>query len=176
MAFAGDFLAAANLVPFGLIASRQHGAASSYDANGNIQFTTAGGTVFTPGRVDDLLITGASDILLALADDTNDGSAADTGVLVTAAAGANQHGLPANFGPGRGGWAGAGTNSRDRLICEIRQAHNDVAAITNAGAPVVRICGDTIANGQTSIVIKNMSEVELESAQLRIRLDHSIQP
>jgi len=29
---------------------------------------------------------------------------ADTGVLVTAAAAANQHGLPSNFGEGRGNW------------------------------------------------------------------------
>lgn len=176
MAFAGDFGAAGNLIPFALCYSPVYGQATGYDANGNLQFTTPGGTVVTPARIDHLQITAGQNILAALVDNTDDGSAADTGVFVAAAAAANQHGLPVNFGPGRGNWGdGNPANDRARLRAFIDSAINTVAAVTNAGGPHVRVNGDTIAGGLTSIVIKNMSEVALASAVIDLQVQHSIQ-
>lgn len=173
MAFAGDFGAAANLVPFGLIFTRRWGLAVGYDAGGNIQFQPdgAGGEIITPQRVDGLFISGANDILAALVDNTDDGSAADTGVLVTAAAAANQHGLPANFGPGRGNWVDP-DNAFDLDVRPLTQ-RNTVAAATNTGGPVLRAIA--VAGGDLTLAFKNMSEVALANATLLVRMVHSIQ-
>lgn len=171
MAFAGTFGAAANLVPFGLISSKQYGAASGYDANGNLQFTTPGGTVITPQRINDLFIAADTDILAALVDNTDDGSAADTGVFATEAPAANEHSLPANFGPGRGNWT---ADLLGQLRVDIMEAVNTVAAITNAGGPHIRARG--LAAGDVTVVVKNMSEVALASGLFRLQMEHSIQP
>jgi hypothetical protein len=170
MAFAGDYGAAANLIPFALISSKQYGVASGYDADDNLQFTTPGGTTVTPESVQDLVISAGNDVLAALLNNTDDGSAVDSGALVSAAAIANEHGLPANFGPGRGNWTQLDLIN---LNVESREEINTVAAITNTGGPVVRAI--TLAGSNVGISIKNMSEVVLASQTLRIRLDHSIQ-
>lgn len=169
MAFAGTFGAAANLIPFGIINSPIHGAGVSYDANGNLQFQTPGGTVFTPERLDDLFIVGSGDVLAALVDNTDDGSAADSGVLVSTAPAANQHGLPANFGPGRGNWLATDVF---RTIVEFISAGNTVALATNTGGPVVRGLG---AGPELAAVIKNMSVVALATTTIRVAVRHSIQ-
>jgi len=176
MAFAGTFGASGNLIPFALIQSKQYGQATGYDASGNLQFTTPGGTVFTPDRVDDLVISAETDQngppLAALANNTDNGSAADTGVLVTAAPAANQHGLPANFGLGRGNWAAADLTG---IHVEFLAAVNTVAGVTNVGGPLVR-ARTPVAVGNFSVAVKNMSEVALESCTLLVQVEHSIQP
>lgn len=118
MAFAGSFGAAAALIPFGIITNILGESSPGYDANGNITFTRASGQVYTPARVDTLIISGTTDqtpplgLLTvgfpAIAD-------ADTGQLTTAVAGVNQHGLPANFGPGRGKWGGVNVTGLNRI-------------------------------------------------------------
>ena len=170
MAFAGTFGAAANQIPFGILASKQYGAASGYDADGRIQFTTPGGTVITPDRFDDLFITATGDILLALVNNDDDGVPADNGLIVSGAPAANQHGLPTNFGPGRGNWV---ANDLGSLKVEFRGAINTVGAVTNTGGPVLR--GATLAGADAVISIKNMSEVVLASATIRVQMEHSIQ-
>jgi len=171
-----SFGAAAALVPFGMIISPKWGLGTSYDANGNIQFTTPGGTLVTPDRVDNLLLVGITDPLLALADDTDDGSAADTGVLTTAAPIAgNAHHLPANFGIGRGAWTNAvnsGLPSFLHFEVSFATANNTVAAVTNAGGPYVRTLAQ--AAGDVTVAIKNMSEVTLNFSTIVVRLRHSI--
>lgn len=176
MAFAGSFGASANLIPFGILSSKQWGTASGYDANGNLQFTTPGGTVLTPERIDDLFIAatqvaGPSDPLAALIDNDDTGAGADSGVLVTAAPAANQHGLPANFGPGRGNWT---ADDLGALKVTIPRAVNTVAAGTNVGGPVVRSIN--VAAGDVTVAFKNMSEVVLNNATIRVQMEHTIQP
>lgn len=48
---------------------------------------------------------GGTDLLAVRVGAAFDETAADTGLFVTAEPGADQHGLPANFGPGRGNWS-----------------------------------------------------------------------
>ena len=175
MAFAGTFGGAAKLVPPDLIFSAKFGVGTSYDADGNLQFTTPGATLVTPDRVDELLISGAGDILAALINNSDDGSAADTGVLVTAAAGANQHGLPANFGLGRGKWVNADNAKLPSSInvqLDFQQSINTVQGVTNVGGPYVRALVQ--AGGDLTIAIKNMSEVILASSAMRLTLRHTI--
>jgi hypothetical protein len=171
MSFAGNFGAAGAMVPAGNMYSRQYGVSVSYDADDNLQFTTLGGTVVTPERVNDLFVVGGGGILLPLIDNDDSGAGADTGVLLTSSPLAtNFHGLPANFGPGRGNWT---ENDRRSMDIEIVEAINTVAAITNVGGPVVRTRAVTL--GDFNVTFKNMSEVALADALFRIRLDHTIQ-
>lgn len=173
MAFAGDIGANA-LIPFGSLFSRQYGLGVSYDADDNLQFATPGGDVITPARIDELLILGNNGELAALVDNTNDGSVADCGVLVTAAftPAADESGLPANFGLGRGGWL----TDEDllRVACTLRSVENTVGAVTDTGGPVVRAIRSAGVN-DLEIVIKNMSEVALETCTIELTMLHSIQ-
>ena len=176
MAFAGSFGAAANLIPFAMLQSKLYGQASGYDANGNLRFTTPGGTVVTPERIDSLVIsaiTAVSAPLGVLTNNTDDGTAVDTGVLATGVPAANQHGLPANFGLGRGRWSGLEVATSLRV--EILVAVNTVAAGTNTGGPVVRT-KTPIVGGNFTVAIKNMSEVVLASGVILVQFEHSIQP
>ena len=176
MAFSGDFGAAGNYIPFALLYSPVHGPATGYDGSGNLQFATPGGKTITPERLDDLQITAGGDILLPLVDDTNDGSADDTGLLVSGApVVANAHSLPNNCGPGDGGWTTSGVSNRARLRCTLDGAINTVGLATDIGGPIVRLCGTVLALGQTEIVVKNMSPADLASAVIHLQVTHSIQ-
>ncbi|HMO94949.1 MAG TPA: hypothetical protein PKD27_02445, partial [Tepidiformaceae bacterium] len=128
-----------------------------------------------PLRIDSLVLSGATDgtpVLAALANNTDDGSAADTGVLTTAAPAANQHGLPRNFGVGRGNWNVLLMAAVVRV--EFLAAINTVAAVTNTGGPVVRTKVPLVGN--FTVAIKNMSEVALASGVILVQFEHSIQP
>jgi len=141
MAFAGSFGAAAALIPFGIITNLLGETSPGYDANGNIMFTRASGQVYTPTRVDTLIITATTDQtpplgicttgLPTIAD-------ADTGGLTTAAPGANQHGLPVNFGPGRGRW-GVDPTGFNRLRASVSSVLN-VGVVADSAGSVQTVC------------------------------------
>jgi len=111
MAFGTCIGAAAGLVqaasithPAGQYADQVNGAAAA--AGPFWQATEVEGR----GQLMGIIITGdgvGTDLLAVRAGAAFDITAADTGALVTDEAAANQHGLPANFGPGRGHWTEA---------------------------------------------------------------------
>jgi len=111
MSFGGNFGPVGNLVPFGIIKNILGEQASGYTPDGKIKFMTPSGREYTPDRIDTLVILGfavqGNPPLAAVVPGNPSTANADTGILVTAAPSAplSQHGLPANFGPGRGKWA-----------------------------------------------------------------------
>ena len=126
-----------------------------------------------------------------------------TGVLVTAAAAANQHGLPANFGAGRGQWA-AGDLARLRIeimyndtatrdfVATLIQAtdsnamgtevditqHDEgggAAALSYSRGAKTRVLAITLANGDLTIVVKNLGSVAVAGASILLSFEHSVQ-
>jgi hypothetical protein len=177
MAFAGTFGPSGNLIPYKLIQNIKGESASGYDANGNIKFITADGVEYTPARVDTLIITGASDDggppLDATVAGPTQASSADTGQLVSAAPAVNQHGLPANFGPGRGNWNDpTGGLARLRVQPEIEitttQAPAGQGSVMPLNAPV-------LGGANVSAFVRNFFGDELKALILIVECIHSIQ-
>lgn len=164
----GMLLATSLIVPQGAVA---------YDtAAGFTDDIVAGGRLLRPsgssyGLTFMRIAESAGTPLLALADNSNDGSAADTVVFTTAAPAANQVGLPSNFGPGRGRWTQALVAFQ--LCVEIRERVNTVAGISNVGGPEIRTI--SYANGNFTVAVKNMSEVALANFAIIFRVRHSIE-
>lgn len=113
MAFAnigasGALVAAANILPAGAYALQPNGTAS---ATGPYWRKSAAGVAGRQSGSDRssrlnqiAIIAAGGDLLVDFVATPAAIANADTGAFVTAAAAANQHGLPANFGPGRGNW------------------------------------------------------------------------
>lgn len=175
MAFAGDFGAAAALVPFALITNILGETSPGYDADGNITFTKASGQVYTPARVDTLIIAAGTDQTAPLGI-CQAGAASianvDTGQLTTAAAGANQHGLPKNFGPGRGNWGGTNATGHNRLrVTAIAALTVNVVADAAGSLQALPAQSGTDA---TATVRSFFGEVT-DSLQLIVECVHSVQ-
>lgn len=176
MAFGGNFGAAINLVPFGIIFNAEGEVGAGYDANDNLQFQRASGSVYTPRRVDMLLIAGVvggSPVLGAVTLGAFAGADVDCGTLVTAAPGLNEHGLPANFGPGRGKWPSS---------LRLRVHQNDTAIVvadSGGQAPTnlasVQTTLGFVGPGDVSAFIRNLHIQELDTLFLRVECIHSIQ-
>jgi hypothetical protein len=126
--------------PGGMIGAVNIAPAGAYAADG-ITWLKAQGIAFAPtppSNLNALLrqrrasfksIQVGQVTLTARADATSDGTAGDTGVLVTAAPAANQHGIPINFGPGRGRWTTDDVSHRLWVVYyEINTPAGDVPA------------------------------------------------
>jgi hypothetical protein len=114
-----------------------------------------------------LVVAIAGAALAAYADATVDGSAADTGILVTAAPAANEHGLPANFGPGRGNWQ---IQDAHRISTDVLETG---MAAPVAGGQVVEL-DIQISGGDMRLAYKNLSTIALTGFAVRIRFDNAI--
>lgn len=166
----GQILAGAVLSPLSSVAGRYNVADGIswevLNANGS---RIAGGQEAAQHRVNSLIlnISAGGTALAAYADATVDGSAADTGVLTTAAAAANQHAIPANFGPGRGNWTNADMN---RLDVDVEVAHD---AYSPAGdGSLIRDTRALIA-GNVVLTFKNMSVDSLDAVNVYLHYRHS---
>lgn len=107
--------------------------------------------------------------LSAFADQTVDGSAVDTGILVTGTPAANQHGIPTNFGPGRGNWVLA---DLVRLTIDVLYAR-PAAFAANLARPAVAVV--TLSGGNVTIVFKNQANQDLSTLGLRLHYNHSLE-
>lgn len=179
MAFGGNFGAAGNLVPFALFRTLDGEAGAGYDADGNLILERASGSLYTPRRIDTLLISGLAteaggSVLAAVTvGASGDPADADVGQLVTSVAAANQHGLPANFGLGRGRWgAGRGVN---RLFCHAIDTALDVGAGPANLASVQTTLGNIGLGDDVAITIRNLHIQALDYLLLRPEFLHSIQ-
>lgn len=174
MAFGGTIGPSGALIPANIIFNIKGELGHSYDADGRIRFQDASGNIYTPERVDTLFVQIAIDQAVpplgALLVGNENPANADTGVLVTAAPAANQNGLPVNFGPGRGRWAGP--TGQQRIRCEASETLNVVAVAAGAGSVVARSgAGPTDA----LVTVRNFHGEQLSQLTLRVSVEHSVQ-
>lgn len=172
MAFTGTMGAAAAMTPIGVLSAP--GGALAYAADA-IRLTKTPLNSVTPilqPRLANLRFTmaaGQNQVLQALAVGVADPANGDTGSLVTAAPGVNQHGIPANFGPGRGNWT---QNDLERLRVHIQAGFYSTAAITNVGGPLV--ASRVLAAGDITILVRNMSQIVLVGLVIDLEWRHSV--
>lgn len=111
MAFAGSMGAAQAMTPIARL-STPDGATLTYDTDGFTILKQPFNTV-TPilyPQINNLrwtLITGQGPNLLVMVAGASVAANADVGALVTGVPSFNEHGIPSNFGPGRGNWVAA---------------------------------------------------------------------
>lgn len=178
MAFGGTFGPSGNLIPFALISNLKGEQASGYDAAGNIKFLNSAGVEYTPARVDTLIIVGqdadGNPPLAAMAAGPVAAAAADCGQLVTAAPAANQHGLPANFGPGRGNWSGpTGQLGRLRVTPEVDMT--TLAAPAGQGS-VMPLNAPVLGGDDVAAFVRNFFNQPIStSLTLIVECLHSVQ-
>jgi len=182
MTFGGQFGPGGNLVPFGLIKNIKGEIASGYDAAGRIVFINADGEDYTPERVDTLIIVaqptgqgeGTSFPLGAATPGIGLPNALDVGTLVSAVPGLTEHGLPTNFGPGRGNWNGP-TGHYTRLRLSQSSVVNVPALAVASSTGGVEIGpfdpgGSNVAGG-----VRNLNAVALVVMQIIVECIHSVQ-
>lgn len=154
----------------------------TYDSDGLTALFASGGKVFGQSRklFHTLVLTsfagefvGQQAVpLSAFVDASVDGSAVDTGVLVSAAPAANQHGLPINFGPGRDGWL---TGDLEKLASSLRAVLPAAFAAGAGAASIIEVVGGLGPNGRDiRIVVKNQAAANLTTLQIRLRYDHTV--
>lgn len=175
----GGMLTAANLrIPYG-------NGIGAYDANNRLVPAAAGSQgvyIGDPGsqllnqlRTFEFFATSGEFVgqqavpLSAFADQTVDGSAVDTGVLVSAVPAANQHGIPTNFGPGRGNWF---LPDLPRLTVEIWYVRLTTFGANFGWPEVVAI---DLLGGNITIVVKNQANQSLSTLGLRLHYNHSLE-
>jgi len=166
MAFGGNAGAAAGLLAIGTYIPNPGSDAASYDGD-DLEYTEGGAHAYgapDPLRNVTLLITTP---LSVWADATVTGAADDTGILTTAAAGTDEHGLPANFGPGRGNWT---LQDIARLTVDVRTTDPTPAV----SQPPVSVVGLTVSTGDLVITCKNQNTVAPAAITVKLRYDHSM--
>lgn len=149
---AGALIQAASLQPTGAYAGPNADAWFVDRVNG-------GGRAYQPSRLNKIIVSGARLLEPAAAaapDPAND----DTGRLVTAAAGANEHGLPSNFGRGRGHWRDGDEERVRVLIMPQDDAKTGVASTAGDISPFVYPVAHSVravfdGNGDISIDVQN---------------------
>jgi len=143
---------------------------SVYDDDDNLEFQTPDGS-HVKGGADQLskVVYSFPAALLAYVDATQDGSAADTGILTSANSAADQHGLPANFGPGRGNWT-KGDNYR--ISVELVNQYGDPVA--GGAVEVVSTEVDGVDPGDIRMILKNLSEADVSFLDIRVQYEHSL--
>lgn len=174
MAFAGTIGPSGALVVATQIRNIKGELGVSYDAEDRLAFQGPNG-VYTPARVDTLIITsndgedGAP--LSALLAGSQNIANADTGALVTAAPAADQHGLPSNFGPGRGRWT-ADPTGEQRARCSTSEQLDVVDPALGVGS-VSSVAASTA--GDAIIICRNFHGEDLTSLVLYVECVHSVQ-
>lgn len=180
MAFGGDFGPDQALLPFGIISNIKGEAATGYDADGRIKFADAAGREYTPERIDTLVIVGEDDQtppLAALVAGVGSAANADAGLLVTAAPKANEHGLPTNFGPGRGRWSTSSTGTVNRFRIELGQELT-ASALPEAGASLGQGSVGAMTSADTDDVqalVRNYHGDDLDTLKIVVECVHSVQ-
>jgi hypothetical protein len=174
MAFSGTIGPSANLIPATIIRNIKGEFGASYDSAGRIAFTSASGQVYTPDRVDTLFViietAGNVPPLGPLVVGSTNIANADAGALVTAVPAANQHGLPTNFGPGRGRWAS--DTGQQRIRCSVFEELNVVSVANGIGS--VSIISGSAGNNAT-VICRNFHGEQLSSLTLMLECVHSVQ-
>ncbi len=175
MAFAtAGFGAATGPITATLIVSAVGEVGASYDASGNLVFTRATASTWTPSRFDTIIMDSGADPLGPLLTGPFAVAGADCGMFVSASAGgvvyaASTQGLPANFGPGRGKWTQAEV-ARLRVTCRPRVTVGAIA--TGVGASFSVNVALVVADVQISI--RNHIEEKLDLMSIRIECRHSM--
>ena len=191
MSFGGTFGPAGNLVPFGIIQNLEGESSPGYDAAGRIMFARKSGSIYTPDRVDTLIMFGdkdGSNPLDKLTPDGMIGGTPDIGTLVSAVPQVflGQHGLPTNFGPGRDKWGSVAPVSQIGSFAYGRfriQAEPVIAVSSEQGGPAPVACqGSVMINSTVSSdpnnvygVVRNYFGVPVPSLILIVECLHSAQ-
>lgn len=173
MAFAGNFGASGALVPFAICSnlSAEQGSAYGVVGDDTLQFERASGSDYTPAQINTLLLDGGA-ALGAVVAGAASAANADVGVLVSSAPAANQHGLPANFGPGQGNWTQASAN---RVRVSFREQSTAVAGPPVLGPGSAVVADVLFAAGDIAISIRNQNAVALNELTVIVEFLHSIQ-
>ena len=174
MAFAGNFGASGALIPFGICfnLSAEQGAAYDPVLTSQLRFERASTSTYTPTSINTLILDGGAAALGAAVAGAASEANADCGLLVSDVPAANQNGLPANFGPGRGNWTPADAL---RIRVSFRESCTVVAGppVTGPGSVVVDSLG--VVGGNISILIRNQNAVALTNLNVIVEYLHSIQ-
>lgn len=171
MAFAGGFGAAAAQITAGNIELNTGEGGDSYDADGRLVVGRASGSLYTPARIDTIqVLSKGGNPLGAIVAGGPDPANVDTGELVSAVPGANQHGLPANFGPGRGKWT-----ERDLNRIRVWARPSYTKAVNNDTAGMMTETGAILVGGDVVIRVRNHDSVAVGPCVLIVELTHSVQ-
>jgi len=184
MAFGGTMGAAGNLIPFGIIFNLKGEQAAGYDAAGRIRFTNADGVVYTPERVDTLVVNVSVDEingppLKAIVPGGDSIANADCGELVTSAPAANEHGLPTNFGPGRGNWNEFLADSGPYSLPRVRVGYQPKITAPQQGfggqGSVMTTDQAPVGAADLSVRTRNFFGVDIDKVLMVVECLHSIQ-
>lgn len=169
---AASFGAAGNLVPFGLISNIIGEQAVGYDASGNLIFQRASGSTYTPERVDTLVINAGDGVLGALLAGPPVAANDDVGTLTTAdpTGSLTNHGLAANFGPGRGNWT---SEYAFRLRGSASIFQMAVAVPATAAGSVQSFT--VVGGGNAEILFRNFSAEDAATLRLVVECVHTVQ-
>jgi hypothetical protein len=165
--------AAAAMTPIGVLTTPD-GATLAYDTDGITILKTALGTV-TPilrPQINNFRWTIAEDqgpLLLAMVAGVSLAANADVGALTTAAPGADQHGIPANFGKGRGNWL---ATDRDRVRAHVMLYEPDAGLLTNVG--MAQVSSIAIVAGDLVVLVRNCSLSNVNLLKIDFEYIHSI--
>ena len=172
MAFGGNMGPAKAMTLVGAM-NVPDGSTLSYDADAISLRAAAPGTVTAQLRpslanlrfsIDNSQGPALKAIVLGAADPANP----DTGSLSSADPKLNQHGIPVNFGPGRGNWTQADIQ---RLRAQVIRSRYDGGAITATGtAQVTQV---TLNGSDIEILVRNMSERDADFIDVELDYRHS---
>lgn len=169
MSFGGTFGAAAAMTPIGIMSSTAGTLTYNADAiSVDLQKNGVSASSFAIEQINNLRILGSGSplgVFVALGD----GSTGDRGTLVTGAPGANEHGIPANFGPGRGNWTSTEL-ARLRVLISFYQT----GSLANASIGQATAQPPTLAGGDISVIIRNISLAACASLTIDLEYRHSI--
>lgn len=169
MGFGGNFGAAASMTPIGIISAPS--GILTYNADGiSVDLQKNGdSSAFAVREIDNLRITGGAGTVLAVFIAAGDGSSGDRGTLVSGAPGANEHGIPANFGPGRGSWT---QEDVERFRASIHLYQSGSLADASIGQAVVQSI--ILAAGDISVLFRNISLATCIAMQIDLEYLHTI--
>lgn len=173
MAFGGTMGAAAAMTPVAAMRVPLGSSVPVYVGD-TISIPTSDGTGTVRDSIQELIfvpITSGSPVLAAFIGQSVDGSSADAGVLTTASPTGNRHGIPSNFGPGRGNWTFADLY-RLRMSIEAVQF---AAYASDGGMPfatAIQLSGASPSD--VLIFFKNQSAQNIEFLRILLKYDHSI--
>ncbi len=177
MAFAGTMGAGALMTPIGVLSAP--GGALTYAADGISLLKTDSGTA-TPilrPSIANLIFTMAdgpgdpvlTEMVAGAPDEAND----DTGMLSTAdvvgGGEANKHGIPANWGAGRGNWD---ADSVARINVQIRAHSTNRAGVGDVGGS--QVASIALVGSDVEIAIRNTSLEEVEDLTVLLEYRHSM--